>query len=75
MTEKDQIEALFQRLEKQPRVAFPLTRAKPLAPKTHGVYVIRNKMFMSEEPFEGKRVYISGSTITSKQTHCSGPFI
>ena len=43
MTEKDQIEALFQRLEKQPRVAFPLTRAKPLAPKTHGVYVIRNK--------------------------------
>ena len=43
MTGKDQIEALCQRLEKQPRVAFPETRAKLLAPKTHGVYVIRNK--------------------------------
>ena len=43
MAEKDQIEALFQRLEKQPRVAFPETRGRLLAPKTHGVYVIRNK--------------------------------
>ena len=43
MTEKHQIEALFQRLEKQPRVAFPEKRGRLLAPKTQGVYVIRNK--------------------------------
>ena len=43
MAEKHEIEALFQRLEKQPMVTFPEARGQLLAPKTHGVYVIRNK--------------------------------
>lgn len=57
MAEKHQIEALFQRLEKQPKVAFPEARGKLLAPKTHGVYVIRNK--------KGRVVHV-GRTVRGK---------
>lgn len=43
MIEKDQIKSLFLRLDKQPRISFPEVRGTLLAPKVHGVYVIRDK--------------------------------
>jgi hypothetical protein len=42
MSEPQQIERLLRTLNKQPKVPFPVPRARLLAPHTQGVYVIRN---------------------------------
>ena len=43
MTERKRIEGLFQQLERQPTIPFPQLRQPLRAPKTHGVYIIRDK--------------------------------
>jgi hypothetical protein len=42
MSERQKIEALFQQLEGRPKTPFPKLRQPLLAPKAHGVYVIRD---------------------------------
>jgi hypothetical protein len=43
MTERQRIRKLLSRLNRQPRRLFPPERHRLDAPKTHGVYVIRNR--------------------------------